>query len=563
MSIAWCCTLAEELPGNPAPGARGTILTSVEGGAPQELPVSYLGTYPDFTGPGHDLHLIRLEGPVAERVGAANGMSGSPVYIEGRLIGALAYRLGQMPKIPVAGVTPIEDVLAAGEVGALPTSNDDSGISPIATPIFVGGLAGPVRDWLVPQLELLGLTTVAGGGRSERTGPPLQLAPGTPVGVQLVRGDMSIAATGTVTLVDGDRVYAFGHPFLGSGNVELPMVTAEVIHTLSDYTGGVSLATIGSAVGTIVEDRQAGIVGTLGRQAPMMPVELAIAGGDYGDRKLSFEIARSPALAPILGATVVANALLSSNGYSRESTMMLHGTVRLNGLPDIPLEMAVAGTTGGPDPSIGLAARLYAVLNYLWNNPFQVVEVEGIDLSIDARKEIVSYRVENVFYDRGALRPGQALRVRCVLRAFRGETITREFELSLPDQLPRTGSLVLAVGSPLAIEQALGGTLEQRMLSARDLVGVVRALADVRSEHRLTAVVYERGGAVVSRGIAFTELPPTAEHLLSLQRTSTAGKPVRRVSPLVRDEQPLDGPVGGGKQLRLRVKRGFDTGEEG
>ena len=187
------------------------------------------------------------------------------------------------------------------------------------------------------------------GGSEERS-----LEPGSPVGVELVRGDMRIAATGTVTWVEGDRVYAFGHPFLGSGRVEMPMVSAEVIHTLADLAGSFKLSNIGGELGAVVEDRHAAIVGQIGRRARMIPVDLSVHGADYGDADYSFEVIRSPSLAPVLSAVSVMTALQTSAGYSQTATLMARGRVRMRDLPDLPLEMAVAGTAGS-DPS-GLLA---------------------------------------------------------------------------------------------------------------------------------------------------------------------------------------------------------------
>jgi len=546
------------------PGARGKVLTALSGGRIEEIPLSFLGTYRDFAGPGYDLHLVKLEGERAEHFGVAAGMSGSPVYVDGRLIGALAYRLGALPKQPIGGVTPIEDILDGSPLRSSPSSSAQHGasVAPIATPIHVGGLAPAAREWITPHLEERGFVVVAGGtGSDDGSGSPKRLEPGSPVGVELVRGDVRMAATGTVTWVDGDRVYAFGHPFLGTGPTELPMVAAEVIHTLADMAGSLKLANVGAELGAVIEDRQSTIVGRLGARARMIPVTLKVRGGNYGKRDYGFEVARSSDLTPLLAGLAVANSLLNNTGYLRQSTLLARGTVRLEGLPDVPLEMAFAGTRNS-DPAIGVAADLFATLGRLWTNPFEEVEIKAVDLSIEVHPELVSYEVESLHFDRGTLAPGESLDVRCVLREYRGETVTREFSIPLPEQLPRSGTLVLAVSNPEGIDQVLGRLIDRRLASATDLHAIVEALGDRRSRHRLTAVVYEPGGSVVSRGVAYSELPPTAERLLSLQTGAGRRQNGRGVSPLVRVEQELDGPVEGGKQVRLRIDRGVRGEEE-
>jgi len=545
--------LAQSAEGGLVPGARGSVVTVLEGKRRIEIPLTYLGTYRNFSGPGYDLHLVQLEGPEAERVGVAAGMSGSPVYFDGKMIGALAYRLGFMPKTAIGGVTPIEDILDAAreEQQGQPS---DSGISPIATPVSAVGLSSGARAWLAPHLAEAGLMLSAGGAGGDGGSAERSLEPGSPVGVELVRGDMRIAATGTVTWVEGDRVYAFGHPFLGSGRVEMPMVSAEVIHTLADLAGSFKLSNIGGELGAVVEDRHAAIVGQMGRRARMIPVDLSVHGADYGDADYSFEVIRSPTLAPVLSAVSVMTALQTSAGYSQTATLMARGRVRMRDLPDLPLEMAVAGTAGS-DPSGLLAAELVGILGALWRSPFGDPGVLGIELAVEARREIVRYKLEELHYDREALRPGDTLEVRCVLRPYRGDPITKLLTLQLPERLPEDGRLVLVVGNPRNVDVALGNVLSQRFRSAEDPAGYIGVLADLHAPHRLTALVVERGGAVIAGGDAYSQLPPTAERLLATRNKGTRRR-AAAYSPIASAETALDGPIAGTLQIRLRVQSG-------
>jgi len=543
--------VARPADGSLVPGAEGTVVTVLEGNRRREIPLTYLGTYRDFSGPGYDLHLVQLQGPEAERVGVAAGMSGSPVYFDGKMIGALAYRLGFMPKTAVAGVTPIEDMLdAAREEPRGDTA--ESGISPIATPVVAAGLSRGARDWIAPRLGEMGFVLASGGGGTGDGFAPAALEPGSAVGVELVRGDMRIAATGTVTWVDGDRVYAFGHPFLGTGRVEMPMVSAEVIHTLGDLAGSFKLSNLGDEIGAVVEDRHAAIVGRLGQRAAMIPVRMTVRGADYGESTYEFEVVDSAELAPVLSAVSVMTALQTNAGYSQRSTLMARGKVRMANLPDLPLEMAAAGTAGS-DPSAMLAGELSAILGALWRSPFENPGVRGIDLTIDARREIVSYSLESLHYDREEVGPGDTLEVRCLLRPYRGEPITRTLTLQLPDRLPADNRLVLAVGNPRTIDGAMGNILSQRFRSAADPAGYVGVLADLHGPQRLMALVLERGGAVIAGGGAYSQLPPTAERLLATQNTDSRRRSAA-LSPIARAETELDGPISGMRQVHLRVR---------
>ncbi len=545
----------------PEPGTPGVVVTVIQGQRTREIPLRYLGLLEDFAGPGYDLHLVELEGEIADNVGVAAGMSGSPVYIDGRLIGALAYRFGFMPKQPVAGVTPIETILDAARGPAAGAAMPGDRVSPITTPVMVGGMTPAVQAWLNPRLAERGFTLVAGVGSGTTTGEAAPLRPGSPVGVQLMRGDVRVAATGTVTWVDGDRVYAFGHPFLGGGRTEMPMVAAEIVHTLADAAGSVKMANIGEEVGMIVEDRFAAVVGLTGRSAPMIPMEMTVRGADYGEETYRFELVKNSDLGPLLVASAVANSLQVNNGYTRESTMKAHGRVRLQGMPDLPVEFAFAGSAPG-DPSLALASHLLRTLASLWRNPFAKIQVVGIELTVETRPGIVSYELENIRFDRGKLYPGQDLEIECVLRKFRGERVVRRLVVPIPRRPPREGSLVLAVGSTAAVEAAIGRPIARRMESAADLDSLVAALGAQESTDRLRAVIYEPDGAVISRGELYAELPLTAERLLSRQSASRAAKPSPAVTPLVQVDQALDGPLRGAKQVRLRLERGADPRED-
>jgi hypothetical protein len=544
----------------PSPGDVGVVLTAIQGTDIEEIPVEFIGTYEDVLGPGLDLHLVRLEGPVADRIGVARGMSGSPVYVDGRLIGALSYRLGFLPSEPVAGVTPIEDILNAVRIGTSSAPAGHGVATPIGTPVQMGGVAGEVRQWAEPRMRELGFVPVAGGQSSGSDSKVIDLLPGSPVGVELARGDLTIAATGTVTWVDGERIYAFGHSFLGSGRIELPMIAVEVIHTLADMTGSLKLARLGPEVGMFTEDRLPAIVGYRDRRARMIPVELSVIGAGYGEQSFNFEIARHSRLAPVLSAVVVASALQSNPGRDRKMTMVASGRIRLQGLPDLPVEMAYAGD-GSSNPGLGIAQTLHQILTQLWINPFSYPEVDGIELQVDVKDEAHMYRLEALRYDRGPLRPGQTLEVECILRKYREESVTETFELEVPRGLPRGTTLTLAVGPPDKIDQALGHQIVERLRSAKDLGAALRALGEMKSPHRLTAVLFREAGGVVSRGAAYEQLPPTAEHLLAT-RSATDATVRTKYSSLARSEIELNGPVEGGLAVKLLVDSDLETEKE-
>ncbi len=540
-----------------APGTPGVVRTILTGDRIEEIPLRFLGLYHGAAGPGHDLYLVRLEGEEAERVGIAAGMSGSPVYVNGKVVGALSYRMGALPKEPVAGVTPIEDLLGAARFSRPSAPATDPNVVPIATPLLVGGLVPAVRDYLAPALAPYGLIQQGGGAPVAVTGggsvnaPATPLQPGSAVGAALIRGDLDVAATGTVAWVEGNAVFAFGHPFLGTGRVEMPMLQAEVVHTLAALGGSVKLSNLGAEIGSIVEDRLTGIVGTLGTRARMIPIVLHVHGGDYPQKDFTFEVVRQSELTPVLAGAALANALFLNTGYDEQATVRAHGTLRLRGLPDVALTGAY--TSGGRlHPVLAAASDIQRTLELVYRNPFQPPEVESVDLAVEVVRERRRYTVDAVHYDRGTLRPGQTLTLRCSLRSFRDEPVERTLALRVPEGLPAATALTLVVGSPDAVARAEGRPVQERLRNAVDLAGYVRALSGQGSADTLAAALVWSAPGAVARGARYDELPGTVARLLSSDAAGLNATSLDR-GVLARVEEEMDGPVEGSYVTRLEV----------
>jgi hypothetical protein len=536
-------------------GATGYALTVLKGRTVERIPLHYIGLFDDFLGPGFDLHLVQLDGEVADHVGIAAGMSGSPVFIGDELIGALSYRMGALPRDAIAGVTPIETMRAAARSAATLAPSSEQA-QPIRTPLSASGLHPELKDWAREQLESAGLVwtegaTASGAGDAPvGSDPPFE--PGSPIGVALVRGDWTFAATGTVTAIEDGKVLAFGHPFLGSGAVRLPMHTASVIHTLADSLGSRKLAAIGEEVGAIVDDRLTAIVGRIAEQAEMIPMTVRVrpaAAEDFRETRL--EIADSPGLTPLLAGLSVSNSILNHVDSEVAVTLMASGSIRLRDHPDIAFELTAAGD-GAVSPLISVASAVQQNLAMLWNNPFERPVVEGIDVEVDLVQELHRYFVETVNYDRKAVRPGGTIRAQVALRPWRGDTILRTFELRVPHGIADGKELRLAVGPPSQIQRALGNPLARRLQTAGDLRAVLGVLGEMRSDHRLMAVLYHESPTIVRGGASFSQLPPTAAHLLSggSRSGSTFRSPVSR---LATSQQEMDGPIVGGLAIRVDV----------
>jgi len=520
----------------------------------ETLPVEYLGVVRGALGPGIDLHLVELKGEVGKSVGIASGMSGSPVYFSGRLFGALGYRLGTIPRRAVGGVVRIEDMEAAGLATA--SAPGGSAAVPIATPLTIVGASPATLGWIAPRLAELGLTAApAGGGSGELTTAPPE--PGSPVGVELVRGDLRIAATGTATRIENGVVHAFGHSFVGVGKVEFPLVTAEVVHVLEDMAGSTKITNLGPEVGAILDDRVTAVVGRLGERARMIPVRILLSGASFDHTERAYEMVDAPILTPLLLAATVTNAALGGVGREVDLTLRIRGRVALEGLPDLPLDLAFAAEPGA-DPAGVAAGAIQQIFAALYANPFREPRVRGVDLTIDAMPGARRYTVEDILYDRGPVHAGSDIELVCVLQERRGGQRRETMRLHVPDDLGPGTRLAVAVGGPDALEAARGKPLAARLSGARDLKTWIAAMADRRADSVLAAELVRADRGLIASGTEYDELPGTARRLLA---TSGRGPGKRlSVAALDRRELDLDGLVAGGMMARFVVEG--EAGEE-
>jgi hypothetical protein len=308
-------------------GLHGVAYTVFEGTQPEAMDVEILGVLKNVLGPGQDMILARLKGSKPEYTGVVAGMSGSPVYVDGKLLGALSYRIGQFSKEPIAGITPIAEMLAVngttepatwmhttsqlnsgdGHSSATATA-DATDIHPIETPLVLSGFSPDAVKFFQDHVSIMGTMPVAGLGGSEASldgthsdaGPPL--LPGSAVSALLVRGDLEIAATCTVTYVDPHQVLACGHPITRYGNVSIPMTKADVVATLASPLNSFKIVNTTQTIGAFTEDRSSAIRGVPGESARMIPVAIHTHGG-LRDRTLHVEVIDNPDITP--GALMV------------------------------------------------------------------------------------------------------------------------------------------------------------------------------------------------------------------------------------------------------------------
>jgi len=381
----------------------------------------------------------------------------------------------------------------------------------ITTPLAVTGFDPRLTARMRPLLEGLGWAPMAGGVGGATLEEGSGLVPGGAIGVQLVRGDMNITATGTITHIDGDRVFAFGHPFMQGGDVDFPMVAAEVITVLSSQASSQKLTAVGSAViGAVRQDRLPGIMGVLGEVPAMIPVSLQLAGASSG-RQASFEVVDDPVLTPLYLFFGLVNVIQSFEDVYGEGTIDFRARMRLGaGHDDVELRGLF---TSRSQAVVSLAAWLSSLFGSVQSNAFEPVRVVAIDAEAIFLEGVRSAEVQRLWYTQREVRAGETARLRAVLRPHRGEPVVQEIEVPIPADTP-AGPLRITVGSAADYQrelEAAGAGGAQPI----DLAGLVRRLnAAPRADVLYVVATTAAAGATVA-GAPMPTLPPSVMEMLN------------------------------------------------
>jgi hypothetical protein len=530
-------------------GMRGTGVTVFEGETRATFEADILGVLPNAAGPRRHLILARLSGHRLADTGVMQGMSGSPVYIGGKLIGAVSYSLGAFSKEPIAGITPIADMIdatsrqnpesapvrraAAGNVRWPATPGEFAAAlreafastTRAGAPVPLTGIDSPALAALPPSVRLQPISAAyafsgfsgdtaaafaAATGAPQATAvaastpPPVNtsLAPGDAVGVSLIRGDLTFGATGTVTHVDGTRVYAFGHPFFNLGPTDFPMTRAYVQTLLPSLNVSQKLAAIGNVVGTVRQDRSTAIAGTLGPAPALVPVSITLQSDRAPARTFKVEIVKDQLFTPLLTFASIANTL---QAYEREfgvATFSIRGSAQIRDYGSIDIDDVFSGDS----PAIGAAASVSGPLALLLRNERQPVQIDKVDVTIQSFEEPKTASIERVWLGTREPRRGQTVPVHVVTRSYRGEERTH----TIPIQMPAGGtgplSLIVSDGTRLAFSELREIKPPSTSDSVRQLI---RAFNKARRNNRIyVKLVQSVPGAIVG-GEAQPGLPPS------------------------------------------------------
>jgi hypothetical protein len=503
-------------------GMRGVAYTVFEGVKPEAMEVEVLGVLHNVNGPKGDIILVRLHGQKVEYTGVVAGMSGSPVYLDGKLAGALAFRIGEFSKEPIAGVTPIADMLeisaldrspaeetsavkpsitpvagktaAPGDNSLLPGSAQNSEgkdfanyLKPIETPLVFNGFSEQAIHLFAGQFASAGIVPVMGAGSVSDDKQPEPLEAGSAVSAVLVRGDMDIEATCTVTYVDAQRLLACGHPLLQFGSVDLPMNKAEVLATLASPLNAFKIVNTTEPVGTFVQDRHTGIMGVFDRQPEMIPVTLSIHSST-GVKQFHYEVLNNPKLTPVALMVTVFNALHGVNEFGEEITYRLAGSIGVKGFPEVTMRNMFAPAENGQPAAMQAAISLGERFGRIYDNPYNAPAIAGVNLDFDLVRERRWARLESARTDVTEARPGDNITLETVLAPYRGERIVRQIPVKIPTSASK-GTLRILVSDGETLDRI--GHANPAFGRKLDLASTIAVLNKEHSNNRLYVSLLE------------------------------------------------------------------------
>ncbi|MGI8991151.1 MAG: SpoIVB peptidase S55 domain-containing protein [Bryobacteraceae bacterium] len=432
-------------------GMRGIGKTVFAGDRIEDFQVEILGVLENI-GPKQSLILARLSGGPLASTGVMQGMSGSPVYIDGKLLGAVAMGF-PFSKEPIAGIRPIEEMvrsgsspisrpgkrLKSGDVGALlperePALSGGMKMMDIATPVSFGGFTGAAVDHFAPQLRALGLEPRQGlslGGKVEdRMGDRAALHPGSMISVQLMTGDLSVGADGTVTYIDGEKVYAFGHRFLSVGPTSLPFARAEVMALLPNLNSSFKISAPKELMGIISQDRNTAVSGLLGLRADLMPVDISVTHAGRQHDSYRMQMVNDPYLSPFLLQMAVFSSLDATERTLGAATISVKGAIEFEGKrPPIRLDNMYAGDSGSA-AQISLSAAV--PLSYVLQAGFDQLRVKRVALEIEAADTKKLLNIEQVNLSRKEVHPGGDVDLTVLLAGENGAELTRTVRYKVP-----------------------------------------------------------------------------------------------------------------------------------
>ncbi|HEX2919500.1 MAG TPA: SpoIVB peptidase S55 [Edaphobacter sp.] len=517
-------------------GMKGVAYTVFEGVNPEPMQVEILGVLKDSLGPGRDMILARLYGTKPEFTGVVAGMSGSPVYIDGKLVGALSYRIGQFSKEPIAGITPIEQMLEVRDDSVQPASARDrksSGPAETSVPAANGGLGAEMQPMETPlvfsgfspetverfgdRFRAMGMTPVAGlGGADSAAVQPEPLVPGSAVSAVLVRGDLSVAGTCTVTYVDSKRLLACGHPITQYGPVDMPMTKAAVVATLPSPLNAFKIVNTTETVGAFTEDRASAIMGRFGTKARMIPVTVevvspATAAMSAKDKTYHFEVLDNRQLTPSAMLVSVYQSLQGTNSAAAEMSYRITGDMAVQGLPNVTMSGIVAQNELNP-AAINAALFVNDRFSRAYGNPLDQPVITGLKLKVEGIPERRTATMESARLSTLEANPGDTVEAEATLRPYQSDSKLVRLKVRIPDDMT-PGPVRVLVSDGATVDRLLGSTGAARR--AEGLADAIDQMNHLHPNDRIYVTLLSREAQAVLEGQTLPGVPLSMANVLA------------------------------------------------
>ena len=510
------------------PGMKGVMYTIFAGDEVEKVDLVVLGILHNAMGPKQDVILVQLLGEKAEHTGVVAGMSGSPVFFDGKLAGALSLKIGIFNKEAIGGVTPIASMLEvatasapAASASALPPSSPNSlyaGTSdarfnasamrvpvpgnfmrrasagagdfliPIETPLIMTGVYPETLVQFSRELSAWGMTGMA-GGTAEPSPDDANIKPGDRVGMELIRGDLSLSPGCTVTSVEDGRVLACGHPLFGFGSVALPLTRGHVVTTLASSMASTKLMTSGGTIGTLTQDRTTAVMGKLGPGPAMIPLDVTLTT-PIAEKKFHFEVIENAQLTPVLVALAAFNGIASNPAYSEGFTLQLEGSIELKGHSAVHIENLFAPTDMPVPAGVFVATAVQGNFARIYSNPYEQPKVERIQLHVTALTERRVAQIDNAWIEKSEVRPGETVSVKVLLRPYRGTAFIQEIPVTIPEQAAR-GTLQLVVSDAETLNRNVQFLANNSQAQLPGLEELINLMNRERQNDRLYATLLQ------------------------------------------------------------------------
>jgi hypothetical protein len=568
------------------PGMKGVAYTIFTGDEIEKVDLVVLGVLHDALGPKQDIILVQLLGEKAEHTGVVAGMSGSPVYFDGKLAGALSLKLGAFTKEAIGGVTPIENMLDVQNepepppdvtpqspaaraqqttVGNIFTAariplpenfsrqtsaGEGQFLVPIETPLITTGLYPETIAQFSKQLSAWGMSMVA-GGTAAPSPEDAQLKPGDMVGVELIRGDLSISPGCTVTTVNHGKILACGHPIFSFGNVSMPLARAHVITTLASAMNSTKIISTGGTIGTLTQDRVTAIGGRLGEGPPMIPVDVTLVTGAT-QKQFHFEIIESPQLTPLLVALATYNGIIGNTAYGEGSTLQLDGEIAIKGHTTVTLKDLFPPTDNPVPGGFFVATDVQSTFAQIYSNPYEIPHVTAIHLRVTALPERRAATIDDAWVEANEVRPGQTVNVKVQLRPYRGPAFVQEFPITIPMQAAR-GLLQLVVSDAETVNRTVQSLTASSQGQLPGLEELIKLMNREHQNDRLYATLLQPTPTLMVEDKVMPNAPASAINVLD-QRQSPGGARLLYQSTAGEWSVEMHQVISGERTLTITVK---------